>query len=360
MPERINVADFDLASTLMCGQAFRWSAGADGWFTGIVGHEGWRLKQSGNVLEWETTSPQLGIPAVRRRSPDRAVLFDRTVSAFGTNQKTFGRAACGVRRPSHNPGPCDKLMAPSKVEGLRVEGARPTNGNCTVPAESQRDDPSKLAHYLGLDASLLDIVATFPDVDALQQAVRQHWGLRVLRQEPWETLASFIASSTKQIVQIRQIVDHLSRRFGHPLTGNAFSFPDAATLAQATLPQLRACKLGFRAEYLLAAARLIDRGKLRLEALPAMEYERALEELTKIHGVGEKIANCTLLFSCGFDQAFPIDVWMQRALHRLGWRGKKITRSAVLKHFGPYAGWAQQYLFYNERSRNSGTGVPPV
>jgi len=271
MPERINVADFDLASTLMCGQAFRWTAGADGWFAGIVGQHVCRLRQTGTLLE----------------------------------------------------GDIDQ-------------------------------------HYLALDESLLDIVATFPDVDALQQAVRQHWGLRVLRQEPWETLASFIASSTKQIVQIRQIVDNLARRFGQPLAPGAYSFPDAATIAQATLPQLRACKLGFRAEYLLAAARMVDRGELDLSTLPKLEYERALEELTKIHGVGEKIANCTLLFSCGFDQAFPIDVWMQRALHRLGWRGKKITRAAVLKHFGPSAGWAQQYLFYSERSRNSGTDVPPV
>ena len=262
MPERINVADFDLASTLMCGQAFRWTSGSDGWFTGIVGQRACRLRQTGNLLEGDI-------------------------------------------------------------------------------------DP----RYLGLNESLLDIVATFPEVDALQQAVRQHWGLRVLRQEPWETLASFIASSTKQIVQIRQIVENLARRFGQPLSENAFAFPDATTLAKATVAQLRTCKLGFRAEYLLAAARMVDQGKIRLEALPALDYERALEELTKIHGVGEKIANCTLLFSCGFDQAFPIDVWMQRALHRLGWRGKKITRAAVLKHFGPYAGWAQQYLFYNERAR---------
>ena len=191
---------------------------------------------------------------------------------------------------------------------------------------------------------------TFPDDEVLQQAVRQHWGLRVLRQEPWETLASFIASSTKQIIQIRQIVENLSRRFGQQLDDNAYAFPPVAKIASATLPQLRACKLGFRAEYLRAAARLIDTGKLRLDALPVMEYERALEELQKIHGVGEKIANCTLLFSCGFEQAFPVDVWMQRSLHRLGWRSKKITRHQILNHFGPYAGWSQQYLFYSERS----------
>ena len=246
----------------MCGQAFRWKAGADGWFTGIVGQRVCRLRQIGTTLEGD---------------------IDR--------------------------------------------------------------------HYLGLDVSLLDIVATFPNDDVLHLAVRKHWGLRVLRQEPWETLASFIASSTKQIVQIRQIIEHLSRRFGQPLNDDAYTFPSAATIAGATLPELRACKLGFRAEYLLAAAQMIDRGELCLEALPKMEYERALEELQKIHGVGEKVSNCALLFSCGFDQAFPVDVWMKRALHRLGWHSKKITRKAVLAHFGPYAGWAQQYLFFSERSR---------
>ena len=277
----------------MCGQAFRWTPGADGWFTGVVGREVWRLKQSGNALEWETTSPHL------------------------------------------NPLP----------QGARKSKAIP------APLRGDGQGEGALQHYLGLDVSLLDIAATFPDAAALQQAVRQHWGLRVLRQEPWETLASFIASSTKQIVQIRQIVEHLARRFGEPLGDNTYTFPTAATIAGATLPQLRACKLGFRAEYLLAAARMVDRGELCLEKLPALEYERALEELLKIHGVGEKIANCTLLFSCGFDQAFPVDVWMQRALYRLGWRQKKITRQAVLAHFGPYAGWAQQYLFFSERSR---------
>ena len=262
MTRCLSVTDFNLAATLECGQAFRWTRGADGWFTGVVRRQVWRLRQTGATLEGDI-----------------------------------------------NP------------------------------------------HYLALGLSLPAIVATFPGDAGLQRAVRDYWGVRILRQEPWETLASFIASSTKQIVQIRQIVAHLARQFGQPLAGGEYAFPDAPTIARATLQQLRACKLGFRAEYLRAAARRIDTGKLRLETLPVMGYERALEELQKIHGVGEKIANCTLLFSCGFEQAFPVDVWMQRALHRLGWRAKKITRRQVLDHFGPYAGWAQQYLFLSERSR---------
>jgi N-glycosylase/DNA lyase len=168
----------------------------------------------------------------------------------------------------------------------------------------------------------------------VQAAVRRHWGLRVLRQEPWETLASFIASSTKQIVQIRQIVELLAQRFGE-----APAFPSAETIARATVAELRACKLGFHAAYLHTAAQRVADGQLDLVALRTMEYERALEELLKLHGVGEKIANCVLLFSCGHDDAFPVDVWMRRALRRL----------PPGVDFGPYAGWAQQYLFHAER-----------
>ncbi len=126
-------------------------------------------------------------------------------------------------------------------------------------------------------------------------------------------------------------------------------------IAGASLPELSACKLGFRAKYLRAAARAIDSGKLRLDKLPAMDYERALEELMKLDGVGEKIAACTLLFSCGHDEAFPIDVWVERSLRRLYFPGKKVThrelRGFARSHFGSYAGWAQQYLFFQERTR---------
>jgi len=225
-------------------------------------------------------------------------------------------------------------------------------GNCTlrvrqVGAILEGDvDP----RYFALDVPLTKVVATFPDDDVLRNAVKTHWGLRVLRQEPWETLASFIASSTKQIVQIRQIVAALACRFGK---GNAF--PSVDVIARASHRELWDCKLGFRAKYLLAAARAIDRGEVRLDSLSAMEYERALEELMKLPGVGEKIAACTLLFSCGHNEAFPIDVWIERALRRLYFPGRRVTAKQLHQftrsHFGPYAGWAQQYLFFQERTR---------
>jgi N-glycosylase/DNA lyase len=281
MRQRINVSDFDLAGTLECGQAFRWRRDADGWFTGVVGKEVWRLQQADTELEW----------------------------------------SC-----SHEP-----------ARGV-------------IPSSGEPRAGSRLQHYLALDVPLREVVATFPDDEPLHAAVRKHWGLRVLRQEPWETLASFIASSTKQIVQIRQIVAALADRFGE---NNAF--PTVDVIARATHRQLLDCKLGFRAKYLLAAAQMIDRGEVWLDKLPAMEYERALEELMKLPGVGEKIAACTLLFSCGHDEAFPIDVWVERSLRRLYFIGQKVTRKKLRdfthSHFGPYAGWAQQYLFFSERAR---------
>lgn len=217
-----------------------------------------------------------------------------------------------------------------------------------------RADKKIVARYLALDVSLPDILATFPGDPLLRQAVKDHHGLRVIRQEPWECLASFIASSSKQIVQIRQIVSLLANRFGEPASDVHHTFPTVSAVARATHQQLWDCKLGFRAKNLLAAARLIDSGKLDLEALPSMEYEHALEELIKLPGVGEKIANCTLLFACGFNQAFPIDVWIERALRRIYFKNKPRVTARELRefartHFGPYAGWAQQYLFFSER-----------
>ena len=279
MSNFINVADFFLAGTLECGQAFRWNRASDGWFEGVVGKEVWRLRQRDRVLEWH----------------------------------------------------------------------------------GSRERDSRIQNYLALDCSLPQIVATFPNDLLLRQAVKEHHGLRVIRQEPWECLTSFIASSSKQIVQIRQIVGLLSQRFGEPIDDQYHAFPTASAIARATHQQLWDCKLGFRAKNLLAAAQRIDGGQLDLHALRSMEYERALEELIKLPGVGEKIANCTLLFACGFNHAFPIDVWIERALRRIYFDGKRRVTARDLRefarsHFGPYAGWAQQYLFFNERTQKNSRG----
>lgn len=216
-----------------------------------------------------------------------------------------------------------------------------------------------LADYLQSHLDLSLVTATFPDDEPMRAAVNACRGLRLLRQDPWECLASFILSSTKQIVQIRQIVALLCERFGEPLPAAleyapAFGFPTPARLARATEAELRACKMGFRAPYLLESARRVAEAKINLERLREWSVEMAREELLKLPGVGRKIADCVLLFAYGFQSAFPVDVWVMKALQRLYFPRRRAKAKRLLHfsetHFGPNAGYAQQYLFHYMRT----------
>jgi N-glycosylase/DNA lyase len=286
----LRVRDYDLAATLDSGQAFRWQH-HDGAWIGVIGRHRVRLTQ------------------------------------------TRG--------------------------GIRAETAGPVT------------DWQWLRDYLQADVDLDAVLKTFPDDAPLRDAVAACRGLRLLRQDPWECLASFILSSTKQIVQIRQIVATLCERFGEPInrcrvepvarldsaTGRTlqFAFPTAERLAAATESELRACKMGFRAPHLLQAARRVAAGKLNLKRLRHLPLVEAREELMTLRGVGGKIADCVLLFACGFDCAFPVDVWVERALRELYFPrrrvGDKRLQHFAATHFGPHAGYAQQYLFHYVRTK---------
>ena len=243
-----------------------------------------------------------------------------------------------------------------------------------------------LRDFLQTETDLAAVLETFPDDEPMRAAVAACRGLRVLRQEPWECLASFILSSTKQIVQIRQIISLLCERFGEPCSGDAsspngggdasspstrdegvaptlprrgvaatHSFPTPQRLASSSEAGLRACKMGFRAPHLLAAARQIAGGALDLENIHSLPLPEARVELMKLRGVGEKIADCALLFACGFDSAFPVDVWVERALRQLYFPRRRVSEKKLRRfastHFGPYAGYAQQYLFHYMRTK---------
>ena len=211
-----------------------------------------------------------------------------------------------------------------------------------------------LIHFLQADTDLGAILKTFPDDAPMRAAVAACPGLRLLRQDPWECLASFLLSATKQIVQIRQIVAHLCERFGEPMQHD-FAFPTPHRLAAASEAELRACKMGFRAPSLLQAARRISNGQLDLERLRTLDYAAARAELMTLRGVGGKIADCVLLFAYGFDTAFPVDVWVERALQELYFPHRRASakrlRHFAATHFGPHAGYAQQYLFHYMRTK---------
>lgn len=217
----------------------------------------------------------------------------------------------------------------------------------------------QLSGYFQLDIDLKRVLTAFPKDPLVGQALRARRGLRLLRQDPWICLASFLLSSTKQIVQIKEIVHLISTRHGnpvaHPETGEMlYGFPDAARIAQEGEQAMRSCKAGFRAKYLYGCARSIAEGTFDLEALREMSLEEARLKITGLPGVGPKIADCVLLFAYGFDRAFPVDVWVHRVLQDYYFHGKQVARTTmhqfIMDYFGDHAGYVQQYLFDYIRS----------
>ena len=291
------VRNYDLAATLDSGQVFRWQRAGDSWH-GVVGRNLVRLTQKTNGIHAETAAPV------------------------------------------------------ENWDWLRA--------------------------YLQTEIDFSSVLQSFPDDEPMRHAVTACRGLRLLRQDPWECLASFILSSTKQIVQIRQIIALLCEKFGEPLAPTrsaglrpalrlrmskagetpalqSFSFPTPQRLAATTEKELRDCKMGFRAPNLLNVARQIADGSFDLGKIRALDYAAARIELMKLRGVGGKIADCVLLFAYGFDSAFPVDVWIERALQELYFArhraSEKRLRQFAATHFGPHAGYAQQYLFHYMRTK---------
>lgn len=235
---------------------------------------------------------------------------------------------------------------------------RATDGGLEAETVLPTDEWSWLIRYLRLQDNLEAIVASFPDDPPMRSAIESCRGLRLLRQPPWECLVGFICSATKQIVQIEQCMAGLSGRFGTEVPGfyglpPLNNFPTAERLAKADEGELRECKLGFRAPYVAAAAREIAEGRLDLAALEELTTVEAREALIRLPGVGPKIADCVLLFAYGRQDAFPLDVWLLRALAALYFPGRRPTLARLRRfadtHFGPWAGYAQQYLFHYAR-----------
>jgi N-glycosylase/DNA lyase len=241
-------------------------------------------------------------------------------------------------------------LVPSE-EGIEAEVARPV------------ENWDWLKHYLQVEVDLPSILATFPRDAAMGQALEACAGLRLLRQDPWECLASFILSSTKQIVQIQQIVHALCERFGAPvpvLPGHSpcRAFPPPEVIAACSEEELRGCKMGFRAPYLKAAAVRIARKEIDLDRISRFALDQARSELLELPGVGPKIANCVLLFAFGFPKAFPVDVWILKALRHLYFRRAQVPANRIQEftaaYFGPWSGYAQQYLFHYMRTAKRG------
>lgn len=180
----------------------------------------------------------------------------------------------------------------------------------------------------------------------LDNCVEYGRGIRILRQEPWEALCSFIISQCNNIKRIKGIVERLCSEFGEEFEFDGrryFSFPDAQKLALLDEADLAPLRCGYRAAYIITAARAVAFGELDLQALIACPYAEAKKALLALNGVGEKVANCVVLFGLFHMEAFPIDVWIRRALH------ENFPADFDPAALGEYAGLAQQYIFYFAR-----------
>ena len=198
--------------------------------------------------------------------------------------------------------------------------------------------------------------------DKLKDAIESMWGVRILNQDFFETLISFIISQNKQIPHIKKIVADISAKFG-TYKGtyggtDMYTFPTLEQLADASEEDFKELKTGFRAPYIMDAIRRNMAGQFDRNELKSMDYDSCIKELMAIKGVGEKVANCVCLFGLGKKEAFPVDVWIKRIMETMYFGGVDTPKDKIAafakEQFGELGGFAQQYLFYYGKSIKMG------
>lgn len=249
---------------------------------------------------------------------------------------------------------------------------------------SDRLDSRFVTNYFRLDENLEHVLGTLTKDEVITRAIEKYYGLRLVRQETWECLGSFVLATNANIPRIEKMVAAICARYGtrFGFEGDSYSsFPVPRALAGAAMADLRACGLGYRAPFLKRVAASVADGKIDFDGLASLPFDDSRNMLLKellgekvLLGVGPKVADCVLLYSCGKDEAFPMDVWIARVLAksyprliapplraRLARDGKiKLSygdylrlSESVRKHFGQYAGYAQQYLYMDARERET-------
>lgn len=212
--------------------------------------------------------------------------------------------------------------------------------------ECALDDIYFWRDYLDMDTDYEEARRSIEVCDYLRDCAAYGEGIRILRQDKWEALCSFIISQCNNIPRIKGIVEKLSSLYGDIVAapwGEARSFPTAERVAQLTEADLAPLRSGYRAPYILAAAKAVASGELDLEETALLPCNEARAELKKLGGVGDKVANCVVLFGLHQLDAFPVDVWIKRAL------AANMPKGFDPSSLGKYAGLAQQYMFYHAR-----------
>lgn len=204
--------------------------------------------------------------------------------------------------------------------------------------------------YFDLDRDYGALRKSLNTDEYIKKAADYGAGIRILRQDKWEVLCSFIISQCNNIPRIKKIIESLCERFGEPLyfeDKTLYAFPDAAKIAGLTEKELEPIKSGYRAKYIIEAANAVASGAIDLDMLASGSCDQALRVLKGIEGVGDKVAGCVILFGLNILDAFPVDVWIKRAITANYGEGFNP------KIFGKAAGLAQQYMFYYARSNST-------
>jgi N-glycosylase/DNA lyase len=208
------------------------------------------------------------------------------------------------------------------------------------------------------------IIKSISKDSVTKKAVKQYLGLRVLEQDPFQCLISFITSSNSNIQKIKNSLEKISKKFGTKIifqNQEFFLFPEPKKLAKASINEIKSCGVGYRAQFIKEAANMTMLKKIDFEYLKKSNYQDAKKEICLIPGVGNKVADCVLLFSLNKLEAFPLDRWIIRILEKyysnkfqletktITEKQYSIIHEKILNHFGPFAGYAQQFLFKMER-----------
>lgn len=225
--------------------------------------------------------------------------------------------------------------------GKYLELEKLEDGTVVLYNTTEADFNNIWLDYFDLNRDYLEITKQISKNCVLEKAAKYGYGIRVLNQEPWETLCSFIISQNNNIKRIKGIIERLCENFGEE-KGGYYTFPTAEKLSALSVNDLAVLRCGFRAKYIIDAANKVSSGEVKLESLKNLPIDEARNELMKIVGVGPKVADCTLLFSLHHIDAFPKDVWIKRAMEVLF--GGELPDCAK-----PYAGIAQQFIFFYAR-----------
>ncbi len=230
----------------------------------------------------------------------------------------------------------------------------------TILNTSLKDFESIWFRYLDLNRNYGDIKKKLSSDSIMKNAIKYGGGIRILNQDPWEILISFIISANNRIPMISKSINLLSEMYGQPISYNGktyYSFPTPEGLGSGEISDIEKCRAGFRCKYIKKAAEMVKHGEIDLHEIKEMETHQAREELKRIPGVGPKVADCILLFSMEKHEVYPIDVWVKRVTEHLFLKKEAKVNEIhdyAKGRFGNLAGFAQEYLFYYARELKIG------